>query len=1318
MSDLPAPIFKRTKSRPNRARPPSPEPENATEDKDSGTGAMGLVAKVKSKQKARAKPPAAKLSFGQDEEGDSTEGATAAPKVRKSKLANPSAIRMPETLEQATISNSGPVYNKAYLDQLKAATMSAPPAAAPDGDVEMTLDIEEADGAMVVDTGDVGDVFDAQHTKIPLSSAVIEAKKKREQMRVTGKTNVPQQDEFISLSLTRRDEDAYQGPHPESRLQREDDDLGEGDDDDAEYTGAQERIALGKKGRKEAERARKAGMLEMIEDVEDDEETREWEMAQVRRGGSNNRNEVVEEKPVYKPHAIPVQTPVPTLGPAVARLTQALTKLTTSHAANTKTLASLGDERSSLEKQEARLRELVTEAEDKRAWFSGFKEWMDSLADFLDEKFPKIEKIEEEFISLLAERAEMISKRRLDDMSDDLSLFLGAPSAGEEMEVVDELGRTVPSSTAPQSAVRRVRREARQSRRSTRPSHAEDQEGYSTDGSLGSSDAQDLTQAIALCRTKASSVFSDVTAEEFRDPRKGVAKWFGEWRERWGDSYTGAWGGLGVVGAWEMWVRLEVLVWDPDRRTLDSFRWYKSLHEFSGENPEPDQDLVLSMTATAIIPRLSKLIQAGALDPYSGKHVKRLRDVVEQIEAIVQVDPAKLNPLLGACIEPFRKAVDGLHTQLGEYNLGAAVFDPEGIPARTRYLVRVSKLVANLVAWRKYTGEKFGVGELIERVLSKVMLPVAEGGWEFIRRPKLTGHTEIKEATNPKSLGTSPAPSSRSTTPTPGNPDPESGPLARTGLLLINVLAARGLTLPAGVSMPPAVEKALNSQQAQIAASVTSSSVSQRQQAKGHKTRDSMQRKQCWWLPYVVLEFDKNEVLIDALGGEIAAPVWMYQTNFDVSRASEISLQIYLRSGSSNATTNGSDDMGKSDIFLGNVKLTPDFELTAIKDEWLPVTGGSGQINVQVSYKQQSNAALTIDSFDLLKVIGKGSFGKVMQVRKRDTSRIYALKTIRKAHIASRGEITHTLAERTVLAQVNNPFIVPLKFCFQSEAKLYLVLAFINGGELFHHLQREQRFNEERSRFYAAELLLALEHLHDFNVVYRDLKPENILLDYTGHIALCDFGLCKLNMSDSDTTNTFCGTPEYLAPELLLGKGYTKSVDWWTLGVLLYEMLTGLPPFYDENTNEMYRKILQDPLRFGDEIGPDARSLLTGLLTRDPAARLGVNGAEDIKKHPFFAKNIDFKKLVQKKIQPPFKPSVASAIDTSNFDDVFTSEQPLDSVVDSSELGQSVQDKFAGEFILVFFFGSVPALVRRCINAPPPFWEQDSRTTVEMRMGI
>lgn len=215
---------------------------------------------------------------------------------------------------------------------------------------------------------------------------------------------------------------------------------------------------------------------------------------------------------------------------------------------------------------------------------------------------------------------------------------------------------------------------------------------------------------------------------------------------------------------------------------------------------------------------------------------------------------------------------------------------------------------------------------------------------------------------------------------------------------------------------------------------------------------------------------------------------------------------------------------------------------------------------------------------------------------------------------------------------------------------------------MFHHLQREQRFNEERSRFYSAELLLALEHLHELDVVYRyvvcpvphihvlnlrifsDLKPENILLDYTGHIALCDFGLCKLNMKDSDKTNTFCGTPEYLAPEILYGEGYNKVIDWWTLGVLLYEMLSGLPPYYDENTDIMYKKILQDPLVFGEDISPAAQSILTGLLTRDPSKRLGVNGADEIKKHPFFANHLDFNMLLKKKIQPPFKPSVSSPV--------------------------------------------------------------------------
>lgn len=527
---------------------------------------------------------------------------------------------------------------------------------------------------------------------------------------------------------------------------------------------------------------------------------------------------------------------------------------------------------------------------------------------------------------------------------------------------------------------------------------------------------------------------------------------------------------------------------------------------------------------------------------------------------------------------------------------------------------------------------------------------------------------------------------SRSTTPTPGNPHPDApgmAPVARSGMLKIRVTAAKGLALPGGVGVPAPVEAAIRAHpQASLASSLSSSPRIATHPTKGN--RDSLQRKQLWWLPYVVLEFDKNEVLVDALGGDLYSPVWMYSATFDVSRISEISLNAYLRTTQPSSAAqlengNGKEgaDMGNSDLLLGGLRFTPDLETGRLTDEWIPLQGGSGAIHIQVSFKP-AQTPLTIDSFELLKVIGKGSFGKVMQVRKRDTLRIYALKTIRKAHIVSRSEVTHTLAERTVLAQVNCPFIVPLKFSFQSTEKLYLVLAFVNGGELFHHLQREGKFNETRSRFYAAELLLALEHLHGFNVVYRDLKPENILLDYTGHIALCDFGLCKLNMSSTDTTNTFCGTPEYLAPELLSGHGYTKCVDWWTLGVLLYEMMTGLPPFYDENTNEMYRKILSDPLRFPEEVGSEARSLLTQLLNRDPAKRLGVNGAQEIKNHPFFSRHIDFKKMWQKKVPPPFKPAVASAIDTSNFDEEFTSEVPLDSVVDDSHLSQTVQQQFEG----------------------------------------
>ena len=422
------------------------------------------------------------------------------------------------------------------------------------------------------------------------------------------------------------------------------------------------------------------------------------------------------------------------------------------------------------------------------------------------------------------------------------------------------------------------------------------------------------------------------------------------------------------------------------------------------------------------------------------------------------------------------------------------------------------------------------------------------------------------------------------------------------------------------------------------------------------------------YMPYALIDFDKVQVFVNSVDGTPENPLWAgsnTQYKFDVSRVTELAIHLYMRHPQAQPGSGRSQD-----IFLGVVRINPRFaerrdfvedHKASKKDrekaaaefatkekslgfcgtEWLDLQFGTGKLKIGVEYVENRAGKLTIEDFELLKVVGKGSFGKVMQVRKKDTNRIYALKTIRKAHIISRSEVAHTLAERSVLAQINNPFIVPLKFTFQSPEKLYFVLAFVNGGELFHHLQKEHRFDVNRSRFYTAELLCALECLHGFNVIYRDLKPENILLDYQGHIALCDFGLCKLDMKDEDRTNTFCGTPEYLAPELLMGSGYNKTVDWWTLGVLLYEMLTGLPPFYDENTNEMYRKILSEPLHFPNDMPQAAKDLLTKLLNRNPDERLGANGSAEIKAHPFFHA-IDWRKLLQRKYEPTFKPSVVS----------------------------------------------------------------------------
>uniref|UniRef100_A0A8C5AI46 Serum/glucocorticoid regulated kinase family member 3 n=1 Tax=Gadus morhua TaxID=8049 RepID=A0A8C5AI46_GADMO len=301
--------------------------------------------------------------------------------------------------------------------------------------------------------------------------------------------------------------------------------------------------------------------------------------------------------------------------------------------------------------------------------------------------------------------------------------------------------------------------------------------------------------------------------------------------------------------------------------------------------------------------------------------------------------------------------------------------------------------------------------------------------------------------------------------------------------------------------------------------------------------------------------------------------------------------------------------------------------------------------------------------FDFLKVIGKGSFGKVLLAKRKNDGKYYAIKVLQKRVILNRREQKHIMAERNVLLQnVKHPFLVGLHYSFQTADKLYFVLDFVNGGELFFHLQKERTFPEPRAKFYIAEMASALGYLHSLNIVYRDLKPENILLDYEGHIVLTDFGLCKEGISQTDTTSTFCGTPEYLAPEVLRKQPYDNTVDWWCLGSVLYEMLYGLPPFYSRDTHEMYDNILHKPLVMRAGASTTAWALLQGLLEKDGTCRLGsMNDFDEIKSHYFFS-SINWDDLEQRKIPPPFIPNVTSHHDISNFDPEFTDETVPSSV--------------------------------------------------------
>jgi len=295
---------------------------------------------------------------------------------------------------------------------------------------------------------------------------------------------------------------------------------------------------------------------------------------------------------------------------------------------------------------------------------------------------------------------------------------------------------------------------------------------------------------------------------------------------------------------------------------------------------------------------------------------------------------------------------------------------------------------------------------------------------------------------------------------------------------------------------------------------------------------------------------------------------------------------------------------------------------------------------------------LQLSDFDLRATVGTGTFGRVRILKlKGNTDRTpFALKMLKKSEVIRLKQVQHVRAEKDILMSIDHPFIVSLVATFQDSKKLFMLMEFVNGGELFSHLRKEGRLSLEAARFYTAEIVLAFQYLHEKNIVYRDLKPENLLLDSAGHIKITDFGFAKQVES---RTWTLCGTPEYLAPEIIQSKGHSKGVDYWALGILLYEMIAGYPPFYDENPFGIYQKILNGKIEYPSKFFDDSsKSLISKLLVSDPTKRLGclAGKTEDIKKHKFF-KNIDWEAMYNKTaMSPPYVPPVRAVDDNSMFD--------------------------------------------------------------------
>ncbi|CEJ02592.1 Putative cAMP-dependent protein kinase 9 [Rhizopus microsporus] len=360
-----------------------------------------------------------------------------------------------------------------------------------------------------------------------------------------------------------------------------------------------------------------------------------------------------------------------------------------------------------------------------------------------------------------------------------------------------------------------------------------------------------------------------------------------------------------------------------------------------------------------------------------------------------------------------------------------------------------------------------------------------------------------------------------------------------------------------------------------------------------------------------------------------------------------------------NNNNNNSNNNNKPPVYLSQPR--PQLKRSIVDSAFPPNHPLAG---LPTPYQQQQQARLQyyhnrppvyvekpsfgLRDFEIQETLGTGTFGRVFLTKFKPSNKYYAMKVLKKSEVVRLKQVEHLLSEKKILSSIRFPFIVDLFCTFQDDSNLYMLLEYVVGGELFTHLRRAGRFTNDMTRFYASEIVLAIEYLHSKDIIYRDLKPENLLIDHQGHIKITDFGFAKKVV---DRTWTLCGTPEYLAPEIIQSKGHGKAVDWWALGILIFEMLAGYPPFFDDNSFGIYEKILMGKVQFSSHFDPLARDLLKRLLVSDRTKRLGnlKGGSEDVKRHKWF-RGVDWIGLLEKNVRAPIIPHYPHPGDTSNFE--------------------------------------------------------------------